>query len=145
MSTHYSVPITITIQRSLLGNSVSEYNLWEWRVQSLAWLGSFESPWDVPVTVHRADIVWSDDAELAAMRRRMCDRCMQHCRDQGMTEAEALKVIDEAMNSPPRVPLATLACPWHPSDEPRRGDLASVQDGLLTADTHSLMQRCDLW
>ena len=33
---------------------------------------------------------------------------MQHCLDQGMTEAEALKLTDEAMNSPPRVPLPTL-------------------------------------
>lgn len=46
--------------------------------------------------------------ELAAMRRRKWDRCMQHCLDQGMTEAEALKLTDEAMNSPPRVPLPTL-------------------------------------
>lgn len=53
--------------------------------------------------------------DLAAMRRRMWDRCMQHCRDRGMMEAEALEVTDEAMNSPPREPLPTLgghaSCP----------------------------------
>jgi hypothetical protein len=32
-----------------------------------------------------------DDTELAAMRRQMWYRCMQHCREQGMTGAEAWK------------------------------------------------------